>query len=106
MLISEEDKIRKPRRKNLAPDFKLKLREVWLTNRYTYEQIAKQFNLNVNTVLKAINDVAPKNSRDITKSRTCLKCHKDFKSYGSGNRICSTCRGLQPAVNEYSISYE
>lgn len=27
----------------------------------------------------------------LVKIRQCLKCDKDFKSEGSGNRICSDC---------------
>lgn len=27
-----------------------------------------------------------------TKIRKCLRCKKDFKSWGAGNRICTVCK--------------
>lgn len=45
------------------------------------------------------------------KIRLCLKCDREFKSIGSGNRICKRCRDyrdkhgsyyLEPLFNQFS----
>jgi hypothetical protein len=39
-----------------------------------------------------------------TKERECLRCERTFKSVGSGNRLCTSCRRMTEGIIETGVS--
>lgn len=38
-----------------------------------------------------------------TTRRSCIRCHRDFDSYGVGNRMCEPCRVKSADASPYAL---
>ena len=69
---------------------------------YTYVEIATQVHRTVAGVQHRIT-LLRNSPRVEIKERPCLKCRRNFKSEGSGNRICPTCTDTNSRVYSPTI---